>query len=291
MRPRDPGAPGDTRPGGLGQFSNSASTPTTAALRTRGSCGRNTADVLPYSRIPTVACVYTAPHTTSATGPSLTSVAYDALKRRLLAGDYRIGRRLAEVALAEQLGVSRTPVREALYKLEREGHIEVSSRNGWSVKPFDFETIENLYDVRIILELAATRRLCEMQDKPDLGALMDAWLVDPQLRLRDPHRMCELDEQFHAGLIAAAGNPEMARIHHEITGRIRIIRRLDFTQADRIDMTYDEHAQILRNIIQRKPDQARLLLRTHIESSKSVVRQITLHKLHTARPVAARQAS
>lgn len=201
------------------------------------------------------------------------------------------GDRFTETGIAEQLGVSRTPVREALYKLEREGYIEVSSRNGWSVKPFDFEAMENLYDVRIILELAAVHRLCEMQEKPDLGPLMDTWLVRPELRVRDPHRMCELDEQFHAGLVAAAGNPEMTRIHHEITGRIRIIRRLDFTQADRIDMTYDEHAHILRSIIQRKPDQARLLLRTHIESSKSVVRQITLHKLHTARPVAARQAS
>lgn len=199
------------------------------------------------------------------------------------------GDRFTETGIAEQLGVSRTPVREALYKLEREGYIEVSSRNGWSVKPFDFETIENLYDVRIILELAVARKLCEMQDKPDLGALMDTWLVSPELRVRDPHRMCELDEHFHEGLVAAAGNPEMARIHHEITGRIRIIRRLDFTQADRIDMTYDEHAQILRNIIQRKPDQVCLLLRTHIESSKSVVRQITLHKLHTARPAAGRQ--
>ncbi|MEK6592519.1 MAG: GntR family transcriptional regulator [Pseudomonadota bacterium] len=221
---------------------------------------------------------------------NLAATVYAKLKTDIFDFHLLPGDRFTETGIAGQLGVSRTPVREALYKLEREGYIEVSSRNGWSVKPFDFESIENLYDVRIILELAAVRKLCEAQGKPDLDPLMEVWLAPPEKRVKDPHRMCELDEQFHAGLVAAAGNPEMARIHHGITERIRIIRRLDFTQADRIDMTYDEHAQILRSIIKRKPEQARLLLRTHIESSKAVVRQITLHKLHTARPGAVRQA-
>jgi DNA-binding GntR family transcriptional regulator len=79
----------------------------------------------------------------------------------------------------------------------------------------------------------------------------------------------------------------MARTHREVSERIRIIRRLDFTQQERIDSTYEEHAEILRTIIQRKLDGARLLLRSHIQASKAVVRQITLHRLHSARtPVA-----
>jgi DNA-binding GntR family transcriptional regulator len=214
---------------------------------------------------------------------NLAAAAYAQLKSdifefRLLPGD-----RFTETEVAERLGMSRTPVREALYKLEREGYILVSSRNGWNVRPFDFEAFENLYDVRVILELAAVKKLCEMEAKPGLDALKEIWLLPAERRERDAKKICDLDEQFHAGLIAAAGNPEMARIHHEITGRIRIIRRLDFTQADRIDSTYDEHAQILRNIMRRKNDPASMLLKAHIEGSKAVVRQITLHRLHTAR--------
>ena len=72
-------------------------------------------------------------------------------------------------------------------------------------------------------------------------------------------------------------------MHHEITERIRIIRRLDFTQVERIDATYDEHAQILRAVMRRRLEQSRLLLKAHIEASKSVVRRITLHRLHSAR--------
>ncbi|MBL8303899.1 MAG: FCD domain-containing protein, partial [Ideonella sp.] len=92
-----------------------------------------------------------------------------------------------------------------------------------------------------------------------------------------------LDEQFHATLVHAAGNSEIARVHWDVTERIRIIRRLDFTRADRIDATYAEHAKILRAVLQRKPDQAQLLLKAHVEQSKTEVRKITLHTLHEAR--------
>ncbi len=68
----------------------------------------------------------------------------------------------------------------------------------------------------------------------------------------------------------------------EVTERIRIIRRLDFTQAIRVEITYDEHSKILRAILQRRADDASLLLRAHIEAGKAEVRKITLHCLHTA---------
>ncbi len=213
---------------------------------------------------------------------NLAAAVYDRIKNDIF--DFRLlpGARFTETEVAGWVSVSRTPVREALYRLEREGYILVSSRNGWSVKPFDFESFENLYDVRVILELAAVRKLCEKEAHPGLEDLKATWLAPPDKRVRDPQRVCVLDEKFHSGLVAAAGNPEMARIHHDITERIRIIRRLDFTQPDRIDSTYDEHAQILRNVLRRRLDQSNLLLRSHIESSKASVRNITVHRLHTA---------
>jgi DNA-binding GntR family transcriptional regulator len=83
--------------------------------------------------------------------------------------------------------------------------------------------------------------------------------------------------------VRAAGNDEVARVHWDVTERIRIIRRLDFTRPDRIDATYAEHAKLLRSVIQRKADQAQLLLKSHIEQSKAEVRKITLATLHEAR--------
>ena len=214
---------------------------------------------------------------------NLAAVVYERLKADIF--DFRLlpGDRFTETEVAAQAGVSRTPVREALYKLEREGYIQVSSRNGWSVNRFDFESLESLYDVRVILELAASQKVCEMADAPGLGELERIWIVPQEKRVRDPQKVCDLDERFHAALVGATGNAQLARIHHDITERIRIIRRLDFTQPDRIDSTYDEHAQILRAVMRRRLDQSRLLLKAHIEASKAVVRRITLHRLHSAR--------
>ena len=214
---------------------------------------------------------------------NLAAAVYELVKRDIF--DFRLlpGDRFTETELAERAGVSRTPVREALGQLEREGYIDVSSRNGWNVKPFDFDAFENLYDVRVVLEVAAVRKLCEAPSAPDLKALEAIWLVPAGERLREANAVCELDEAFHQGLVVAAGNAEMARIHRELSERIRIIRRLDFTQADRIDPTYDEHAAILREIAARGAERSGVLLREHIETSKAVVRQITLHRLHSAR--------
>ena len=105
-------------------------------------------------------------------------------------------------------------------------------------------------------------------------------------RLADGREVGRLDEVFHQTLVIAAGNQELARIHREITDRIRIVRRLEFSVPDRVAKTYAEHAQILRAIVRRKLDQASMFLRTHIELARAEVRKITLHKLATARDTA-----
>lgn len=199
---------------------------------------------------------------------------------RLLPGD-----RFSEGEVAERMHASRTPVRQALYRLEKEGYLEVYFRSGWQVKPFDFAYFEDLYDVRIVLELAAVDRLCRMDEPshPALEALKAIWQVEEGERLRDTQRVSELDERFHCALVEATGNREMARMHYAITEKIRIIRRLDFTEVARIKATYEEHGQILEAIAQRCCEQAQQLLKRHIELSKQAVREITLHRLHMAR--------
>jgi DNA-binding GntR family transcriptional regulator len=96
-------------------------------------------------------------------------------------------------------------------------------------------------------------------------------------------RVGELDESFHCSLVQSAGNTEMTRVHQDITERIRIVRRLDFTKRVRVDATYDEHAQILRAILAHRTDEATRLLRTHISTSQAEVRKITLHEVYLAR--------
>ncbi|MBM3408395.1 MAG: GntR family transcriptional regulator [Betaproteobacteria bacterium] len=213
----------------------------------------------------------------------LSEQVYQRLKGELHEFAFTPGQRLSEAALAEQMGVSRTPIREALTRLRDEGLVEVESKTGWFVCPIDFDRIDQLYDLRVLLELDAVVRLAQSESPETLLApLRQVWLVPAGERLRDGHAVGELDERFHAALVQAAGNDEIARVHEDVTGRIRIVRRLDFTRDDRIDATYQEHARILRAVLQRKADQAKMLLRAHIEQSKVEVRGITLHALHRA---------
>ena len=152
--------------------------------------------------------------------------------------------------------------------------------------PFDFAHFEELYDVRIVLELEAVRRLCERPQDEHSDALVQlerTWLVQPEQRLQDGRAVSRLDGRFHCQLVEAAGNREMAHLHAEVSEKIRIIRRLDFTQSPRVAATYDEHGKILAAILSRRCKEAQLLLKTHIEVSKAEVRKITLHMLHSAR--------
>lgn len=210
---------------------------------------------------------------------------YSLLKKEIHCFFLVPGARFSEVETAERLGVSRTPLREALLRLRSEGYVDVESRMGWIVRPIDFDVIEDLYDLRIVLELASVDRLClRTRSTVELNELKSFWLVRDSERITDEQVVGEKDELFHTMLVAAAGNKEILKIHTDITEKIRIVRRLDFTRHDRIQATYVEHAKILRAILARKVEAAKLLLRTHIEASKTEVRTITLHALHNVRP-------
>ncbi len=217
------------------------------------------------------------------TRENLTERIYREVKQRIFDFVLLPGDRFTETEVAALTRASRTPVREALNRLQREGYVEVSFRNGWQVTPFDFHQFEQLYDVRIVLELAAVDRLCETALAADLSALEKAWLEPRRPRLENGPVLWEREEAFHCSLVEAAGNPELARIHRQVSERLRLVRRLDFTQQARIDATYEEHAAILRCILEGRAEQARRLLQEHIEQSKAEVRKITLHMIFEAR--------
>ncbi|MEQ6279222.1 GntR family transcriptional regulator [Kluyvera cryocrescens] len=200
--------------------------------------------------------------------------------------DFRLmpGEHFSENEISERMSASRTPVRQALFWLEHEGYVQVYSRSGWQVKPFDFTYFEALYDFRIVLEMEAVKRLCAMPSAAradHLAPLIAFWCDAPQM---PPGKtLSRHDEAFHTALVSATGNAEMARVHVSLTEKMRIIRHLDFTREDRVDATYSEHAQVLRAIAQQQTEEAQRILTAHISQSKAEVRKITLHRLQQAR--------
>lgn len=208
---------------------------------------------------------------------------YHALKDDIF--DFRLmpGAHFSESDICERMAASRTPVRQALFWLEHEGYVQVYSRSGWQVKPFDFAWLESLYDFRIVLECEAVRRLGVMTPtlrELHLAPLVRFWTEAPRMA---PGKALSLeDERFHTALVHASGNAEMVRVHVALTEKMRIVRRLDFTREDRVAATYDEHACILQAILKPQIKEAQRILTDHISQSKDQVRKITLHRLQQA---------
>jgi len=193
------------------------------------------------------------------------------------------GERYSESELAARYGVSRTPLRLALHMLAREGYLmKGDGHAAWQVPPLDLDYFQDLYDLRVNLELIAIRRICQADPFPDFSAQRDFWLVPAATRNLDGKAVAAADEALHAAIAAGSGNAELARVHRDITDRIRIIRRLDFIEPSRIAAAYDEHAGLLRALMARRQERAEMLLRAHIEASRTEIRHLTLHRLAEA---------
>lgn len=214
---------------------------------------------------------------------------YSELRDMILNFELYPGSRVTEQELASLFGVSRTPVRGALQRLEAEGYLTIQPKQGCYIRTLDIAELTQYYQVRIALEMFSLELACTYMPDAKLKALAEAWDPEKQHERSDnPEEMEARDESFHMALAEGGGNMALVEYLADINRRIRIIRRLDFTRGDRIDATYTEHAKILRAVMQRKLDQAQLLLRSHVEQSKSEVRKITLAMLQQARAQLAR---
>lgn len=234
--------------------------------------------------------MYTARHTSggpagdAATVPSLRSEqAYSELKTRLLLGDFPLNVRLGEERLAGLVGVSRTPVREALARLHAEGIVVRLPDGGFAPAAPDVALIRHLYEVRIGLELQALERPAQFgttHDAADLERLAEEWrALGAEAAEPDPSFVL-LDEAFHEGLADAAGNPVLTDHLHQVNERIRVVRMQDFLDAERVEITVAEHLGLLEVVADGDIAGARRAFLAHLEASLAVVEQRTLAAVH-----------
>ena len=201
--------------------------------------------------------------------------AYAELKRRLLVGDFPLNVRLGEERLAALVGVSRTPVREALFRLHAEDLVSRWSDGGFRPVAPDVDMIGDIYEVRSTLETAALHRPEKSQgvhDRDALEALRAEWvgLAESANHEPDPSFVSH-DESFHISLAEAAGNYVLVDQLEVLNDRIRIVRMQDFLVEGRIEATISEHLGILDAVLSGEIDLAETLLADHIGLSESVV--------------------
>ncbi len=162
---------------------------------------------------------------------TMVGAAYDMLRRRILSNELPPGARFLEPELAQQLGMSRTPVREALIRLEAEELVRVIPRRGIQIAPVSVHAMEEIYEIVTALEAAAARRLAgRMPDAARLAPLraalerMDAALDAARLDAGRLDAWGDADEAFHRALITQAGNERLAAValrYRDQVGRVR----------------------------------------------------------------------
>lgn len=218
---------------------------------------------------------------TRAGSDTLSELVYQQIKTDIFDFKLMPGERFTESEIALTYQVSRTPTRQALYRLQQEGYVEVAFRSGWTVRPLNLQYYDELYELRIMIEQYAVRRLCtlDFSSSKEMKQLYKIWMVKPEQYRSSLKAMAQIDEDFHCTLVRAVGNREMTKMHQEISEKIRIIRRLDFSKSKRIELTYQEHQAILKDIAHKQAEAALEKITLHIQQSRDEVKKITLGML------------
>ena len=200
----------------------------------------------------------------------------DRLARMVLGGFFATRERLGEERLADLLGVSRTPVREALARLHAERLLGRYDDGGYHVAEPDLDGLRDLYELRITLEIRGLTRSLEgfaHSDPALLEPLRDHWRA-LQLDLPEPAPdFVEVDESFHSELSRASGNLVLAETLEAVNARIRPVRMHDFLTEDRIVATVAEHLGILEAVLARDVELSVRRMRAHVGESMAVVQQ------------------
>ncbi|MGV3582457.1 MAG: GntR family transcriptional regulator [Methylophilus sp.] len=205
---------------------------------------------------------------------------YLRLKQMITSFELYPGSRVTEHELADLFTISRTPIRQALQRLEVEGFLTVRPKQGCFIRELDVNELAEYYDVRIAIELLIVEyAISNMSDK-QIVQFIEAW--QPEMHDLDLARGVDLgekDESFHVGLAVASGKPVIAEMLTNINNRIRIIRRLDLNTDNRSIRTYQEHSEVLQHILNRDATKAKNMMKRHILRSREFAKTLTLTAL------------
>jgi len=198
--------------------------------------------------------------------------ATQALREAILEGRIESGARLRQTDLAARLGISRTPIREALGRLEHEGLIELLPQGGVRVALLRAEEAVELYDLREVLDGLAARLAAERAEPPSLARLGRALRRMAECVERgDPGPWFGAHVAFHEEIVRAAGNRHLQRLGATVRLSIRHFHPLLLKTEDRLAAAYREHRAIHEAIAARDGVAAERLARAHIQSAKAIV--------------------
>jgi DNA-binding GntR family transcriptional regulator len=204
--------------------------------------------------------------------PTVVDYAYKQIWKQLVFVNARKEQRLSDVALAEKLGVSRTPVRQALERLVKDGLVRADPRRGFWVRLFTSQDINEIYDLRGALEVLALRLAAPQLDPADLREQLDLlYQVRVQLDQRPVSLFLQCDFRLHTLLIRASGNGRLIDYLSTLRSQFSIFQVKDTRYPQRMGSALDEHEQILLALLAGNVEKAAELLAVHITHAKAHV--------------------
>lgn len=195
--------------------------------------------------------------------PNISEMAAEQVRAMIVDGALPEGERINEVHLAAHLGVSRTPLREALNRLAAEGAIVARPRLGYLVKPFSLDDLQQIYTVRPILDPAALK----LAGIPAPKAIAELEALNKKLAAeRDPRRAIDLDDAWHLKLLAGCPNRVLVEMIENIILRTRRYELALFRETKNVMRASDDHARILTALRKGDLDKACAALKGNMES-------------------------
>ena len=202
----------------------------------------------------------------------LRDVVFNTLRQAILKGELEPGERLMEIQLADRLGVSRTPIREAIRKLELEGLVLMIPRKGAEVAKISEKSLRDVLEVRRSLEELAAELACQRMDAEALKDLEDAQKAFIQaVESGETMTMAEADEHFHDVIYMGTGNTRLVQILNNLREQMYRYRLEYIKDAEKRQILLVEHESILRAIRSRHVAEAKEAVRAHIDNQEITV--------------------
>ena len=200
----------------------------------------------------------------------LRELVFESVREAIISGQLPPGERLMEIQLAEEMGVSRTPVREAIRKLELEALVVMIPRKGAYVSGLSLKDISEVFEIRSALEGLAAELAAERITEEELENLERHLVrIADGIERGDITSVVEIDTDFHSMLYTCSRNLRLGQTINNLREQIQRFRQTSLAYPGRMRLALDEHRRIIEAISARDPELARQLAKEHIENAEN----------------------
>jgi len=203
---------------------------------------------------------------------SLHGKIFQILENDILSGKYRQGDYLNELKLSEEMGVSRTPIREAFRQLELEGLVVYTPNRGVMVRGFSEEDIRDIYQIRLMIEGMTARRAAENITPEYLKELEETLELEKFYTDKgDAAQIAALDSRFHEAIYQASGSRLLIKTLKAFHHYVKYIRNISLSDPERAKKTYAEHKAIYEAMLEGDRELAEILTEQHIRNATDYI--------------------